>query len=155
MRISAWSSDVCSSDLVKPCAASNPGAAAAKPCNPCAVKKKPCAAAANPCAAQKPCAAASPCAAKAPCGAKNPCAAKNPCGAKNPCNPCNPCGAAVVPDVTLAELRAVYDCLQGYMRPAYGANWQTGTPFANYSTVRARTSEEKGKRVEGMVDAVG
>src|SRR3546814_20238527 len=79
----------------------------------------------------KPCAAASPCAAKSPCGAKNPCAAKNPCGAKNPCNPCNPCGAAVVPDVTLEELRAVYDCLQGYMRTAYGDSWQTGTHFAN------------------------
>src|SRR3546814_6235576 len=63
-------------------------------------------------------------------------AAKNPCGAKNPCNPCNPCGAAVVPDVTLEELRAVYDCLQGYMRTAYGDSWQTGTHFANYSTVR-------------------
>src|SRR3546814_1185955 len=85
--------------------------------------------------------AASPCAAKAPCGAKNPCAAKNPCGAKNPCNPCNPCGAAVVPDVTLEELRAVYDCLQGYMRTAYGDSWQTGTHFANYSTVRIRSEE--------------
>src|SRR3546814_20100550 len=63
-------------------------------------------------------------------------AAKNPCGAKNPCNPCNPCGAAVVPDVTLEELRAVYDCLQGYMRTAYGDSWQTGAHFANYSTVR-------------------
>src|SRR3546814_5635298 len=51
---------------VNPCAAINPCAAAAKPCNPCAVKKKPCAAAANPCAAQKPCADASPRAAKAP-----------------------------------------------------------------------------------------
>src|SRR3546814_6878517 len=49
---------------INPCAATNPCAAAANSCNPCAVKKKPCAAAATQCAAQKPCASANPCAAK-------------------------------------------------------------------------------------------
>ena len=78
------------------------------PCNPCAAKN-PC----NPCAAKNPC---NPCAAKNPC---NPCAAKNPC---NPCaakNPCNPCGAGAAPELTLAETRAVYDCLMGDMKAAY------------------------------------
>jgi len=101
-----------------PCAARNPCAPSANPCNPCAGSSaafsKRCVvprlqqAAANPCAPKSnPCAAkANPCAAKAnPCGAKaNPCAAKaNPCAAKaNPCaakaNPCaakaNPCAAS-------------------------------------------------------------
>ncbi len=127
-----------------PCAAKNPcnPCAAKNPCNPCAAKNpcNPCAGAAtagsskcviprlmtaalkNPCAAKNPC---NPCAAKNPC---NPCAAKNPCNpcaAKNPCNPCaaknpcNPCGAGAAPELTLAETRAVYDCLMGDMKAAY------------------------------------
>src|SRR3546814_10739959 len=51
-------------------------------------------------------------------------------------SPCSPCGAAAVPDVTPEELRAVYDCLQGYMRTAYGDGWETGTHFAGYGAAR-------------------
>jgi hypothetical protein len=145
---SAAAANPCNPCAVKnPCAAkapcgANPCAATANPCNPSTVKKVPSGAAANPCAAQNPCAATNPCGAAAkpcnPCAVKpvpggaaaNPCAAKNPCAA-NPCNPCNPCGAAVVPDVTSDELRAVYDCLKDHMRTAFGDGWQDQRNFAD------------------------
>ena len=92
-------------------------AAAQKPGNPCAAKNpcSPCAAQnpCNPCAAQNPC---NPCAAQNPC---NPCAAQNPC---NPCaaqNPCNPCAAAEPPELTDAEVVAIFDCINGEMQAAY------------------------------------
>ena len=101
-----------------PCAARNP-------CNPCAAGGArlsaecvvPRLVGANPCGAN-PC-GANPCDAN-PCAAKNPCAAANPCGASKPCNPRNPCGAATSPKLTVAEARAVYDCMEGTMRAAYG-----------------------------------
>jgi len=82
-----------------PCAvdACAPAAATAATCDPCA---------ANPCAADA-CApgAAMDCAACAP-------EAAMACAACAPCGPCGPCAAAAPPpEVSDAELRALYDCM--------------------------------------------
>lgn len=143
-----------------PCAARNPCAPSANPCNPCgagaaasystkcdvprlvrATAANPCAAKANPCA---PRATANPC---APRQAANPCAAKaNPCAAASPCRPCGAAPAVALED---REAIAAYNCLIDEMLAAYGKssrgvarayrNWKA------YST-QAYVSETHGAR---------
>jgi len=116
-----------------PCAARNPCAPAANPCNPCgpgaaasystkcevprlvrAAAANPCAAKANPCA---PRSAVNPC---GPAAAANPCAAKaNPCAPSAAGNPCSPCGAAQAVELEDREAIAAYNCLIGEMLAAY------------------------------------
>ncbi len=97
------------------------------PCNPCAAAKcNPC----NPCAAAK-CNPCNPCAA-AKCNPCNPCAAAkcNPC---SPCNPCNPCAATGAPELSDAEVVAVYDCLLPEMKAAYAkSDNEIAVNFASY-----------------------
>ncbi len=145
----------------KACGACNPCKVAKKGCNPCAAKG------CNPCAAKKACGACNPCkAAKKgcnPCAAKgcNPCAAKkgcNPCAAKA-CNPCGPCGAAAAPELTTAEAKAAYKCLQKEMVGGYTKSGLKVATFYkdwdSYNTQPYVSDTHGGRFVNNFANATG
>ena len=59
-------------------------------------------------------------------------AACNPC---NPCGACNPCAGGAAPELTTAELTAVYDCLEQDMTASYGkSDNHRALEFRSYRT---------------------
>jgi len=120
--------------------------------NRCVIPRLRKAALPNPCAAKGQ---RNPCAGKNPCKGKGKC---NPCATKTPCNPCNPCAAAKPVELTDAEARQAYECIQETL---YGAYAKSGLKVASaypkwtrYSRIAYQSSTHGGRFVQNYANAV-
>ncbi|MEQ9640948.1 MAG: hypothetical protein RIM84_13075 [Alphaproteobacteria bacterium] len=151
----------CAANACNPCNPCNPcGGGAVTYSEKCVVPRLVTAALCNPCAAKKGC---NPCAAKAcnPCAAKKGC---NPCAVKKACNPCaanacNPCGADEAPELTLAEARALYDCLRPEMQAGYRASeMEVAVAYTGWKSFNARpypSATHGGRLVNNYTNGTG